>query len=395
MRLWQKVVLGALAVSIVGLGSFTLGLAAATGFGGLRAGAERAPDGARFEVVADAFAKIRATAVDPPPADRLVRGAVRGMVDALRESKDPYALFYSPKGYRSFQDYTSGQFSGIGVWLKNRDGALEVVSVLPSSPAVKAGLKRGDIITSVDGTPSLDMTTDEAVSHIKGPKNTTVELEVLRGDEELSFSIERESLDYPNVISHMSGEDLGYVRLYGFSRGAGRQVRSQVRHLKGQGAEGIVLDLRDNGGGLFSEAIDVASVFIERGKIVSYKERSKGAVSYDAQGDAFESLPVVALVNEGTASASEIVAGALQDRGRAVLIGETTYGKGSVQEVVPLRDTSALKLTIASYSTPNGRDINGRGISPDVVVDASPAVQRERAVEILRGIVVSQAGSRS
>jgi carboxyl-terminal processing protease len=348
----------------------------------------------RLDVIREAYKKIQSSAVRPPQDRDLARGAIRGMVDVLNESDDPYALFYTPRNYRSFQELTSGRFSGIGVWLKNRAGRLEVVSVLPSTPARAAGLDRGDIIRRIDGEPVGDLTTDEAVARIKGPEGTEVSLQVDRGGRSLELLIPRRSIDLPNVIARLTeAGDLGYVRLFGFARGAGRQVRSEVRQLKQQGAEGIVLDLRDNGGGLFSEAIDVASVFIEDGKIVSYKERSNPGVAYDAEGNAFEDLPLVVLVNEGTASASEIVAGALQDRKRAVVIGASTYGKGSVQEVVPLRDASALKLTTAAYLTPTGRNIDGQGIDPDVVVEESPVVQRQRAVEILRGLVISMSGS--
>jgi carboxyl-terminal processing protease len=165
-----------------------------------------------------------------------------------------------------------------------------------------------------------------------------------------------------------------------------------VRDLVDRGAKGMILDLRDNGGGLFSEAVDVAGVFIEDGDVVVYRERSKDDVVYEAEGDAFEDIPTVVLVNEGTASASEIVAGALQDSGRAIVVGTTTYGKGSVQQIVPLADSSAMKLTTAAYLTPTGRDIDGQGIEPDVEVDA-PYGQRARAVEILQGIVLSTTDS--
>jgi carboxyl-terminal processing protease len=209
----------------------------------------------------------------------------------------------------------------------------------------------------------------------------------------VSFDITRETIELPNLIANRTPEGLGYIRLFGFSRGAGEQLRSEVEDLTEAGAEGIILDLRDNGGGLFSEGVSVASVFIEEGEIVSYKERSEPEVVYDAQGDAFEDVPLVVLVNEGTASASEIVTGALQDTNRAVVVGTNTYGKGSVQEVLPLADASALKLTIGAYFTPEGQKINGSGIEPDVEVDSDPATQKERAKEILQGIIISASGA--
>ncbi|HWL66666.1 MAG TPA: S41 family peptidase, partial [Actinomycetota bacterium] len=300
-----------------------------------------------------------------------------------------YALFYSPKGFETFQELTTGRFSGIGVWLKQKSNDLEIISVLPSSPALEAGLRQGDAIRTIDGLQVSKMTTDEAVARIKGPEGSEVDMGVERDGTTLTFSIVRARIEIPNVRASATDGNLGYIRLLGFSRGAGKQVRSEVKRLTDEGAEGIVLDMRDNGGGLFAEAVDVASVFIEQGPIVTYRETAQEDVVYKAEGQAYEEVPLVVLVNEGTASASEIVAGALQDSERAVVVGTTTFGKGSVQEVVPLLDASAVKLTTAAYLTPEGHNINGKGIDPDVQVQAEPVVQRQRAVEILKGIVLS------
>ena len=346
-----------------------------------------------MEVISEAFERIRGVAVDPPDDRVLARGAIKGMVRELNEQRDPYALFYSPDGYESFQELTSGRFSGIGVWLKQKGADLEVVSVLPSTPARSAGLRKGDVVETIDGSSVDEMTVDEAVARIKGRAGTHVTLGVVRDGDALAFTITRRSIELPNLVSRLTDGGLGYVRLLGFARGAGGQLRSEVSDLTERGAEGIVLDLRDNGGGLFSEGIAVASVFIDDGTIVSYKARSEPKKVYEARGEAFESLPLVVLVNEGTASASEIVAGALQDRDRAILVGEETYGKGSVQEVFPLSDASAVKLTTGAYFTPRGRDISGDGIEPDVEVDSSRSAQRRRAVEILKGIVLSTSGA--
>lgn len=388
MERWQKIAIAVLAALVVAVASFGGGYSLAqrddsldirtTGSGGNGLG-----------IIREAYETIRSTAVDPPSERQLARAAVKGMVKALQAADDPFALFYSPQGYRSFQELTTGRFSGIGVWLKDKEGRLEIISVLPASPALSAGLERGDVIRSIDGTEVDDLTTDEAVTRIKGPEGTDVVLGIERAGILLDFTISRREIALPNLTGRSIGDDLGYVRLFGFARGAGNQVRDEVEKLTSEGVDGVVLDLRDNGGGLFAEAIDVASVFIEDGEIVTYQERASDGISYDAEGDAFEDLPLVVLVNEGSASASEIVAGALQDRGRAILVGATTYGKGSVQEVVPLLDSSALKLTTGSYLTPNGAHINGDGIEPDIEVDAEPQTQKERAVEILRGILIS------
>jgi len=388
-----------LAALSLGLTTFAAGyLAGGSGDGGRGGGNPLIVDGEIAEgegakVIADALDRIRESAVEPPSESSLVKGAIRGMVRVLRRADDPYALFYTPDGYEAFQELTTGQFSGIGVWVKPQDRELEVVSVLPGTPALDAGLKRGDVIVTIDGTAVTEFNPDEAVARIKGPEGSTVEVGVDRGGTHLSFTITRMSIDLPNLRAKLSDGNIGYLQLFGFARGAGAQLRAEVDDLIARGAEAFILDLRDNGGGLFSEAIDVASVFIENGEVVIYREQKADDIVYEARGDAFEEVPVVVLVNEGTASASEIVAGALQDRDRGIVVGTTTYGKGSVQEIVPLADASALKLTTAAYLTPSGRNINGKGIEPDIKVDDGRAAQKARAVQILQGIVLSISGS--
>jgi carboxyl-terminal processing protease len=391
MERWQKVLIALLSGAVVALGAFSLGYSVSGGDGQIFA----TDDGgeADLSLIEDVYSKIKSEAVYPPSDEALVRGAVKGMAKSVKDAGDDFALFYSPKDYRSFQEVTTGQFSGIGVWLKDRGGRLEIVSVIPSTPAQRAGLREGDVIDSIDGEPVKALNSDQAVNRIKGKEGTEVSLGIEREGEQVSFDITRETIELPNLIANRTPEGLGYVRLFGFSRGAGAQLRSEVKELTEAGAEGIILDLRDNGGGLFSEGVSVASVFIEEGEIVSYRERFEPEISYDAQGDAFEDVPLVVLVNEGTASASEIVTGALQDTNRAVVVGSNTYGKGSVQEVLPLADASALKLTIGAYFTPEGQKINGSGIEPDVEVDSSPATQKERAKEILQGIIISAEGA--
>lgn len=391
MERWQKVLIALLSGAVVALGAFSLGYSISGGDGQIFAGTSG--DDTDLSLIEDVFSKIKSESVDPPTDEELVRGAVKGMAKSVKDAGDDFALFYSPKDYRSFQEVTTGQFSGIGVWLKDRSGRLEIVSVIPSTPAQRIGLREGDVIDSIDGEPVGSLNSDQAVNRIKGKEGTEVSLGIDRDGEQVSFDITRETIELPNLIANRTPEGLGYVRLFGFSRGAGDQLRDEVKELTEAGAEGIILDLRDNGGGLFSEGVSVASVFIEEGEIVSYKERSEQEVVYDAQGDAFEDVPLVVLVNEGTASASEIVTGALQDTNRAVVVGTNTYGKGSVQEVLPLADASALKLTIGAYFTPEGQKINGTGIEPDVEVDSDPATQKERAKEILQGIIISANGA--
>ena len=393
MERWQKITIGSLAVAIVGFGSFSLGYSMAGGRGNpiLFGGTQEGRTG--LSLVQDTFDQIRAQSLDPPSDDILARGAIKGMIDALKRSGDDYALFYSPSAYESFQELTTGEFSGIGVWLKDRQDQLEIVSVLPSTPALEAGLERGDIIETIDGDEVGDISTDQAIDSIKGKAGTDVRLGILREGQRLSFTVTRAKIELPNEMSKMVDEDLGYIRLFGFANGAGDQVRDDVKELQDRGARGIILDLRDNGGGLFSEGVNVASVFIESGEVVTYKQRSQDEVVYEAEGNAFEDIPLVVLVNEGTASASEIVTGALKDRERAIVVGVTTYGKGVVQEVQPLSDSSAFKLTIGAYFAPGGEQIDGKGIEPHVKIDASPRQQRARAVQILEGIVLSDNGA--
>jgi carboxyl-terminal processing protease len=394
----QKTLFAVLASLSVVLATFAAGILVGIGRGdegggSFRLGEDigRISEGEGDEVIGDALEQIRSTSVDPPSEEDLVRGAIRGMIKVLKKAEDPYALFYSPKGYQSFQELTTGRFSGIGVWIKPKGGRLEIVSVLPGTPAQDAGLRSGDVIEAVDGTPVRDMTSDETINRIKGREGTAVVIDIIRGSTTLSFTITRKAIELPNLKASLLEEGYGYVRLFGFARGAGDQVRERVAGFIDDGARGVVLDLRDNGGGLFSEAIDVASVFIESGEIVIYRERGQDDQVFEAKGEAFD-IPVVVLVNEGTASASEIVAGALQDRERAIVVGTTTYGKGSVQEITPLVDGSAMKLTTAAYLTPEGRNIDGRGIEPDVEVDGV-AAQRRRAIEILEGLVISKTES--
>lgn len=396
---WQKPIFAVLMACIAATSLFAAGfwvgkgrqievpVFSGTGLGG----GDVSGDGEK--VIAEAYERIRTSAVKVPSEDALVRGAIKGMVEVLKESGDPYALFYGEKSFREFQELTSGRFSGIGVWLDVKDADLVVLSVLPNSPALQVGLKPGDIVRKIDGDPVSEMSTDEATARIKGKTGTEVDITVKRDSNDVSFTITRAPIEFPNLRSEMTNDDIGYINLVGFARGAGDQLHDEVDSLLEQGADGIVLDMRDNGGGLFRESIDVASVFLEEGVITTYRSPDD-EVEYEAKGDAFEEVPLVVLVNGNTASASEIVAGALQDNERAVVVGSTTFGKGSVQEVIPLSDASALKLTTAAYLTPDGTDINGEGIEPDVEVPGDkPGEQRTRAFEILKGIVLSAANN--
>lgn len=393
MERWQRFTIAILAVVVGGFGLFTLGFALGQDDATREPGAATSSQVDAARLIQEAFDEIMSLSVEAPEASDIARAAIKAMIRSLRQAEDPYALFYSPKGYRDFQEFATGRFSGIGVWLKPKDGELEIVSVLPGTPADGSGLEPGDRIETVDGKDVDTERIDVAVAAIKGPEGSKVRLVVRRDGRELRFTIERAEIDLPNLRAEMTDEGLGHLRLFGFGRRAGDQLRDEVEALLDDGAKGMILDLRDNGGGLFAEAVNVASVFIEDGEIVTYRDGSRDDVVYEAEGDAFADVPLVVLVNEGTASASEIVAGALQSRGRGIVIGTRTFGKGTVQEVVPLSDASALKVTTAAYLTPGGHDIDGRGIRPDIKVADGPRKQFRRAVMVLQGLVASIRGA--
>lgn len=375
-----------LALLVVGLGGFSLGVTLADDsdgiafFGG--------SSGSDLGVIDDAYKTIRQNSANPPSEEELVQAAVKGMLELVKEDDD-YAGYLNQAAYKDFLDYSTGSFSGIGVNLSEHGKRLEVLSVIPGTPAEDAGLQRGDVFLSVDGEAVSEMTVEEAVTKVKGPAGTKVSIVVLRDGKKKDFDITRDEIAFPNLRGKLAGGDVGYVQLYGFAKGAGDELHDEVAKLRDEGAAGIVLDLRDNGGGLVTEAIDVASVFIEDGEIVTYRENGSDDQVYEATGDAFEDIPVVVLVNGGTASASEIVANALQDRDRGQLVGTRTFGKGSVQEIIDLPDLSAVKLTTGTYLSPNNEDINGSGIEPDVEVDDGRLAQRREAFALLEQLVGS------
>jgi carboxyl-terminal processing protease len=390
---WQKYLIGILVAVVAAFAVFTYGFALGRKHQSVEIfGADGASGSS---VIQQAYDKIVSDAVKQPDPHDLAHGAIKGMVNVLKKKeKDPYAFFFSPKSYKSFQELTTGSFSGIGVWLKVDKEGLKIVSVLPGTPALDAGLKSGDLIRAINGKKVKSMDTDQAVSLIKGPEGSEVRLEIERDGHTISFRISRRQIALPNLQKKLRADHLGYVHLFSFAKGAGDQVRAAVEKLRSEGATGIILDLRDNGGGLFDEGIKVASDFIQDGDIVTYREPGADDVTYHAEGNAFADIPLVVLVNEGTASSSEIVSGALQDRGRAELVGVTTYGKGSVQQVIPLPDSSALKFTTAAYLTPTGRNINGTGLTPDVKVK-DPKAQLRAAVRVLQHEIQASSGAGS
>ncbi|MDQ4149868.1 MAG: S41 family peptidase [Actinomycetota bacterium] len=366
------------------------GLLAASFFFGYGVGVSSSRSGSGLELLEEAKQQIDSSALLKPPDRVLVEGAVRGMLEGLG---DPHAGYLTPEAYRAFgEELLNGQFSGVGVWLNKEKEAVKVVSVLARSPAEAAGIRVGDVITAVGGQPVTGLTLDEVSQKIMGRPGTRVRLGVTReGSAHHEFVVEREKLDFPAVNASMNGR-AGVIEVVSFTGGVGRKVREAVASLAKQGARGFILDLRGNPGGSLEEAVAVASVFLDDGVVVAYRERGKPEFIYEAQGPAETHLPLIIVVDEGSASASEIVAGAVQDRQRGLIVGTETYKKGSVQRVFGLSDGSAIKLTIASYFTPSGRAIGERGVMPDVNV-AERDKQVPRANEILSGILAqSSAG---
>lgn len=306
---------------------------------------------------------------------KMSEGAASGAVAALG---DPYTVFLTEKENKELSDDLAGELSGIGVEIGQKNGKLTVIAPIDGTPADKAGIRAGDFIAAIDGLDSRTLTIDEAVKKIRGEKGTNVKLTVVRGSEApREIEITRDLISVPSVSSEMKADNIGYIKIRRFGEDTGSEVRQAGQTLRSQGAKALVVDVRDNPGGYLQTAVDVASEFYSSGMVV--EERSKNAkpkVDNARPGGTLTDIPVVVLINGGSASASEILAGALNDNDRATLIGEKTYGKGSVQEVVCLNNlflTSkcngpSLKVTIANWYTPAGVNISKEGIKPEIEV---------------------------
>lgn len=336
-------------------------------------------------------------ALRPSEDDSATAGAIAGLLESL---DDPYALYFNPEHYEYFNEQNDGQFYGIGVTIAEQEGGVVyVVSTIADTPAEEAGLKANDEFQTIDGVTRDVWTVDEVVKRVRGPEGTTVEVSVRRPNpddpeaepEILDFTIERARIDIPNLMTELDGE-VGYIRLFSFNARADAEIGEALTELREQGAKGFVLDVRDNPGGLLQASVEIASFFIEDGVIVRVEERNRPqAEQRTVNHDAIDE-PLVVLMNGNSASASEVLAGALQDYDRALLVGEQSFGKGSVQTVEPLSFGGGIKFTIAHYLTPKERMIDGVGLTPDVIVEmeledqADPAtdIQRQRAFEELR-----------
>ena len=321
----------------------------------------------------DVFERVRADYVEKPDDSKLVESAINGMLAGL----DPHSSYMDPKSFRDMQVQTRGEFGGLGIEVTMEDGLVKVVAPIDDTPAAKAGVMANDIITHLDDEAVQGLTLNQAVEKMRGPVNTKIKLRIMRkgADKPIEVTIVRDVIRVKSVRSHNEGEDVGYIRVTQFNEQTTEGLKKAISDLTTQlGAEkvkGFVLDLRNNPGGLLDQAISVSDAFLDKGEIVSTRGRNAEETQrFNARpGDLTKGKPLIVLINGGSASASEIVAGALQDHKRATLIGTRSFGKGSVQTIIPLgAGNGALRLTTARYYTPSGRSIQAKGITPDIEV---------------------------
>jgi carboxyl-terminal processing protease len=316
--------------------------------------------------------------------ERLQQGALEGMVQSL---DDRFSAYFTPEEARLFRQSVSGEFDGIGVSVEKDRRGLLVVQVFEGSPAQRSGIRKDDVIVEVNGEPIAGEPTQVSTAKIKGEAGTKVRLTVLTPPRERRrIEVERERIEVPTVdakIRKRGGHDLAHIRLLGFTQGAHGELQDAIDQMRRQDADGIVLDLRGNGGGLLSEAVLVSSLFIENGLIVSTKGRTKPDREFEAEGDAIDKdIHVVVLVDRGSASASEIVTGALRDHRRGTVVGQRTFGKGVFQELEELSDGSVVELVVGSYYLPKGENISEKGIKPQVEARDRPRTKRDEALPV-------------
>lgn len=322
----------------------------------------------------DVFERIRAEYVEPVNDRDLIENAINGMLTGL----DPHSNYMNAKSFRDMQVQTRGEFGGLGIEVTQDNGFIKVISPIDDTPASRAGIKAGDLILSLDGQTVQGLSLNDAVDKMRGPPNSKIKLSIRREgvDTPLDIALTREVIRIQVVKSHLEGGDIAYIRITSFNEQTDSGLRKALQTLRQQSGDklrGIVLDLRNDPGGLLDQAVAVSDDFIDQGEIVSTRARhAEDSQRWNSKGgDIAAGLPIVLLINGGSASASEIVAGALQDHHRAILLGTRSFGKGSVQTVIPLPGNGAMRLTTARYYTPSGRSIQGLGITPDVEVAAT------------------------
>lgn len=338
------------------------------------------------DVIEQAWNIIDSNYVDRDELDsaKMTRSAIDGIIGTL---DDPYTILFTSDEYRQFSESLHGEYAGIGAFVTLRDGKITIVAPIPDSPAEKAGIKAGDIVLEINGEPTAGLELEIAVSKIKGPEGTKVKLLILRAGEAepLEIEITRAIIELPSV-SYKMQQGIACITIIQFTDRTDYELISALEKSIEDNAKGIVLDLRNNGGGLLDIAVAVASHFLDSGTVATTKDGKGNITEYKVDTGALRTdLPMVVLVNEYTASASEIVAGALQDYGRATISGNTTYGKGSATVAFGLIDGSALNVTIARWYTPDGRLIEGRGITPDIKLELTWEAELQWAIDYLNG----------
>jgi len=330
---------------------------------------------------------------DEVPDSALLHGAIQGLIDALG---DPYSAFFPPEEYQDWQDSLSGEFSGVGIEITLRNGRVTVVTPFPGTPAYAGGIRPGDWIMAVDGDSTEGWTLKKTSSRIRGVAGTTVVLTVQHEDGTIrDISLVRQRIRIEAVRSeYRAAENVGYIRILRFDSDTPRLLGRALFSFPLQNLAGLVIDLRNNPGGLLSAAVEAASYFVDRGAIVRTRGPSFGERTFSSRGNSVPNLPVAILVNKGTASASEIMAGAIQDHAMGVLVGTQTFGKGLVQEIVMhLPDGGAIKLTTGEYFTPTGRSVQDAGLTPDIVVERADGEQDDPQLEAALEWIRTRAGA--
>ena len=333
----------------------------------------------KLKVFSEVLSLIESNYVEPVENDSMIEGAISGMVKSL----DPHTSYMPPVSYKEMQVETTGKFGGLGIEISLRDGVLTVVSPIDDTPAFKVGIKPGDKIIKIEDESTLDMTLQDAVSRLRGETGSPVTITIFRKTFKApkEFTIVRDIIKVRSVVSKLYQNDIGYIKIRSFSKNTSSGLDKALEELRGKGITKLILDVRNNPGGLLNQAVEVTDRFLNKENLIVYTkgrsdEQNMRFTSHDKVAGV--SYPLIVLVNGGSASASEIVAGALQDLNRAIILGTQTFGKGSVQTIIPLSDGSALRLTTARYYTPSGRVIQENGIEPDIIVEMKPRDELEK-----------------
>lgn len=323
----------------------------------------------KIDLFGEVLEKINEEYVDEINQSDSMDSAINGLLQSL----DPYSAYMSPEIFNEMQTETSGEFGGLGIEVGMEAGVVKVISPIDDTPASRAGLKAGDYIVKIENTQVQGKSLSEAVDLMRGPVGSSIELTVRRRGEKkaLTFNITREIIKIQSVKADLLENDIGYIRLTSFNENSGEQIENKIEELeKNQNINAYILDLRNNPGGLLSQAIRISDFFLDNGEIVSTKSRqpSENRKWFAKKGDLTDGKTLIVLINYGSASASEIVAGALKDHKRAIILGENSFGKGSVQSIIPLKNKGAIRLTVAKYYLPSGKSISEVGVSPDIEI---------------------------